>query len=221
MTKDSTLKSLSLPQVVFRIAFTWLMALLLPCFAPAAIAAEALGPEQLVRTVTEQVLAAIAKDPTLRSGDRTAALALAEASILPHVDFAEAAKLAAGRAWTTATPEQRDRLVKEFRSMLVRTYSAAISAYRGQTMEVLPLQMPGDATDVTVRSRYLSPGAPPVNISYAMHKTGDGWKIYDISVEGVSLVLTYRSEFEQIGRESGIEGLIARLAEKNRSSTAG
>jgi len=221
MTKDSTLKSLSLPQVVSRIAFTWLMALLLPCFAPAAIAAEALGPEQLVRTVTEQVLAAIAKDPTLRSGDRTAALALAEASILPHVDFAEAAKLAAGRAWTTATPEQRDRLVKEFRSLLVRTYSTAISAYRGQTMEVLPLQMPADATDVTVRSRYLSPGAPPVNVSYAMHTTADGWEIYDISVEGVSLVLTYRSEFEQIGRDSGIEGLIARLVEKNRSSTAG
>lgn len=198
-----------------------LTAFLLACVAFAAIAAEVLGPEQLVRTVTEQVLAAIAQDSVLRSGDRTAALALAEAKILPHVDFAEAAKLAAGRAWTSATPEQRERLVKEFRSMLVRTYSVAISAYRGQTMEVLPLQMAADATDVTVRSRYLSPGAPPLNIAYAMHKTADGWRIYDISVEGVSLVLTYRSEFEQIGRDAGIEGLIARLAEKNRSSTAG
>jgi phospholipid transport system substrate-binding protein len=204
-----------------RLVLNRLAACLLGCMAFAAVAAEALGPEQLVRAVTEQVLAAIAQDPTLRAGDRTAALALAEARILPHVDFAEAAKLAAGRAWTTATPEQRERLVKEFRSMLVRTYSVAISAYRGQTMAVLPLQMAADATDVTVRSRYLSPGAPPVNVSYAMHKTADGWKIYDISVEGVSLVLTYRSEFEQIGRESGIEGLIARLAEKNRSSTAG
>ena len=214
-------------QLVAQPVINRLFAVLLACLCAmpmskeAAAQAAAPGPEQLVRTVTEQVLAAIAQDPALRAGDRTAALSLAEARILPHVDFTEAARLAAGRAWTSATPEQRERLVKEFRSMLVRTYSAAISAYRGQTMEVLPLQLPADATDATVRSRYLSPGAPPVNISYALHKTADGWKIYDISVEGVSLVLTYRSEFEQIGREAGIEGLIARLAEKNRSSTAG
>ena len=120
-----------------------------------------------------------------------------------------------------ATAEQRERLVNEFRSLLVRVYSTAIDVYRGQTMQVLPVQMAPDATEATVRNRYISPGAAPVEISYAMHKTNDGWKIYDISVEGVSLVLTYRTEFEQIGREAGIEGLIARLAEKNRTSIAG
>lgn len=209
------------PQVMARPALQRLFVFLLSCIAAVAIAAESLGPEQLVRTVTEQLLAAIAQDPALRAGDRAAALALAEAKILPHVDFAEAAKLAAGRAWTNATAEQRERLVKEFRSLLVRVYSTAIDVYRGQTMQVLPVQMAPDATEVTVRNRYISPGAAPVEISYAMHKTNDGWKIYDIAVEGVSLVLTYRTEFEQIGREAGIEGLIARLAEKNRSSIAG
>jgi phospholipid transport system substrate-binding protein len=204
-----------------RSALQRLFVLLLSCIAAVVIAAESLGPEQLVRTVTEQLLAAIAQDPALRAGDRAAALALAEAKILPHVDFAEAAKLAAGRAWTNATAEQRERLVKEFRSLLVRVYSTAIDVYRGQTMQVLPVQVAPDATEVTVRNRYISPGAVPVDISYAMHKTNDGWKIYDIAVEGVSLVLTYRTEFEQIGREAGIEGLIARLAEKNRSSIAG
>lgn len=204
-----------------RPALQRLFVFLLSCIAAVAIAAESLGPEQLVRTVTEQLLAAIAQDPALRAGDRAAALALAEAKILPHVDFAEAAKLAAGRAWTNATAEQRERLVKEFRSLLVRVYSTAIDVYRGQTMQVLPVQVAPDATEVTVRNRYISPGAVPVDISYAMHKTNDGWKIYDIAVEGVSLVLTYRTEFEQIGREAGIEGLIARLAEKNRSSIAG
>lgn len=208
-------------QVMARSALHRLFAILLSCIATVAIAAEPLGPEQLVRTVTEQVMAAIMQDPVLRAGDRAAALALAEAKILPHVDFAEAAKLAAGRAWTNATAEQRERLVKEFRSLLVRVYSTAIDVYRGQTMQVLPVQMAPDATDVTVRSRYIAPGTAPVNLSYAMHKAGDGWKIYDISVEGVSLVLTYRTEFEQIGRDAGIEGLISRLAEKNRSSTAG
>lgn len=209
------------PQVMARSALQRLFVLLLSCIAAVVIAAESLGPEQLVRTVTEQLLAAIAQDPALRAGDRAAALALAEAKILPHVDFAEAAKLAAGRAWTNATAEQRERLVKEFRSLLVRVYSTAIDVYRGQTMQVLPVQVAPDATEVTVRNRYISPGAVPVDISYAMHKTNDGWKIYDIAVEGVSLVLTYRTEFEQIGREAGIEGLIARLAEKNRSSIAG
>jgi phospholipid transport system substrate-binding protein len=190
---------------------------LLPCIPSGVMAEEALGPEQLVRTVTDQVMASIQQDPALRAGDRAAGLALVEAKILPHVDFVEAAKLAAGRAWTTATAEQRERLVREFRTLLVRVYSAAIDAYRGQTMQVLPVQMSPDATDVTVRSRYVSPGAAPVELAYAMHKTSEGWKIYDISVEGASLVLTYRTEFEQIGRDAGIEGLIAQLVEKNRS----
>ena len=103
----------------------------------------------------------------------------------------------------------------EFRAMLVRIYSNAIDTYRGQTLRVLPVKMAPTDTDVTVRNQYLSPGRPPVGVEYSMRKTPEGWKIYDITIEGVSLVLTYRAEFEQISRTSGIDGLIKRLQEKN------
>jgi phospholipid transport system substrate-binding protein len=180
------------------------------------IAAQPLGPDELVRKVTEEVLDAIKTDKELQAGDRKKALALAEEKILPHVDFREATQLAVGKAWWGATPQQREQLVAEFRAMLVRIYSNAIDRYRGQAMQVLPVRMPAGATEVTVRNRYLRPGAPPVPVEYALRKTPEGWKIYDVSVEGVSLVLTYRAEFENIFRQAGIEGLIKRLREKNR-----
>jgi phospholipid transport system substrate-binding protein len=177
--------------------------------------AQELGPDELVRKVTADVLDAIKSDKKLQEGDRRKALALAEQKILPHVDFREAAQLATGKAWQTATPEQQDRIVNEFRSMLVRIYSNAIDVYRGQTMKVLPVRLPAGATDVTVRNQYLREGRPPVAVEYAMRKGPQGWKIYDIAVEGVSLVLTYRAEFESIMRASGVDGLIRRLAERN------
>ena len=99
--------------------------------------------------------------------------------------------------------------------MLVRTYSSAVSAYQGQTMKVLPARMKPDDTEVTVRNQYIRPGAKPVALDYAMRKTDAGWKIYDIVVEGVSLVITYRSEFDAVVKQGGIDGLIKRLATKN------
>ena len=176
-------------------------------------------PEDLVRKVTEDVLAAIKSDKALQAGDREKALALAEQKVLPHVDFAEATKLAVGRAWSNATPEQQKKLVDSFRAMLVRIYANAIEAYRGQTMRVQPVSTPAGATEVTVRNQYIRPGQTPVAVDYAMRKTPEGWKIYDITVEGMSLVLTYRAEFEQVTRQSGVEGLLKRLAEKNSPPT--
>jgi phospholipid transport system substrate-binding protein len=189
---------------------TCLMALALP-----ARAQQDLGPEELVRKVTQDVLDAIRSDKQLAAGDKQKALQLAEEKVLPHIDFEEATRLAVGRAWAQATPEQRKKLVEEFRRMLVRTYSNAISAYEGQTMQVLPVRMkPGD-TEVTVHNRYIRAGGQPLPVDYQMHKTAEGWKIYDITVEGVSLVLTYRSEFDAIVKQQGIDGLIKRLEEKN------
>jgi len=176
-------------------------------------------PEDLVRKVTEDVLAAIKSDKALQAGDREKALALAEQKVLPHVDFAEATKLAVGRAWSNATPEQQKKLVDSFRAMLVRIYANAIDVYRGQTMRVQAVNTPAGATEVTVRNSYIRPGQPPVAVDYAMRKTAEGWKIYDITVEGMSLVLTYRAEFEQVTRQSGVEGLLKRLAEKNTAPT--
>ena len=192
-----------------------LLALALALFLATGARAQELAPDELVRKITADVLDAIKADKQLQAGDRKKALALAEQKILPHVDFREAARLATGRAWQGATPEQQDRIVGEFRHMLVRIYSSAIDVYRGQTMKVLPMRAPTGATDVTVRNQYFREGRPPVAVEYAMNKTPQGWKIYDITVEGVSLVLTYRAEFEQIVRASGIDGLIKRLAEKN------
>lgn len=180
-------------------------------------AAQETGPDELVRKVTADVLAAVQRDKALQEGDRKKTLALAEEKILPHVDFREATRLAVNRAWASATPAQQEQLVKEFRSMLVRIYSSAVDVYRGQAMRVMAVKLPPGATEATVRNQYLRPGRPPVPVDYAMRKTADGWKIYDIMVEGVSLVLTYRSEFENVTRESGVDGLIKRLAEKNQT----
>jgi phospholipid transport system substrate-binding protein len=182
----------------------------------AALAQQELAPEALVKKVTDDVLEAIKSDQALQAGDREKALALAEQKVLPHVDFREATRLAVGRAWASASPEQQNKLVAEFRGMLVRIYSNAIDTYRGQTLRVQPVRMAPGATEVSVRNQYLKPGQPPVAVDYAMHKTPEGWKIYDFTVEGVSLVLTYRAEFEQVVRRSGIDGLITALANKNR-----
>jgi phospholipid transport system substrate-binding protein len=185
------------------------------------VSAQDLGPEELVKKITAEVLEAIKSDKQLAAGDKQKAIKLAEEKILPHVDFEEATRLAVGRGWKEAKPEQRARLVQEFRSMLVRTYSNAISAYHGQTMKVQPVRMkPGD-DEVTVHNQFVRPGAKPVLVDYSMRKTPQGWKIYDIVVEGVSLVLTYRSEFDQVVKQEGIEGLIKRLSQKNTPAAIG
>jgi phospholipid transport system substrate-binding protein len=192
------------------------VALVLAFVAFSAFAQNNLTPEQLVRKITDDVMAAVKQDKGLAAGDREKALALAEQKVLPHIDFREAARLAVGRSWNSATPAQQERITREFRAMLVRIYSNAIDAYRGQTMRVFPVRMEPGATEATVRNQYLSPGRPPVPVEYAMHRTPEGWKIYDITVENVSLVLTYRAEFDQVMRQSGFDGLIKRMTEKNQ-----
>ena len=119
------------------------------------------------------------------------------------------------------TKAQAKKLIAEFRNMLVRTYSNAIGAYEGQSMKVMPVRMkPGD-TEVTVHNQFIRPGGKPVLIDYSMRKTDKGWKIYDIVVEGVSLVLTYRSEFDAVVKQDGIDGLIKRLSQKNTPAAVG
>ena len=186
-----------------------------------AVAADEQTPEALVKQITADVLDAIKQDPALRSGDRRKALALAEEKVLPLIDFRESTRLAVGRAWAQASKEQQERLVEEFRRMLVRTYSNSISRYEGQTIEVLPARYRPEDTEVTVRNQYRRRGRPPVQLDYTMRRSAEGWKIYDIVVEGVSLVITYRSEFDVVVKQSGIDGLIKRLAEKNTPAKVG
>jgi phospholipid transport system substrate-binding protein len=184
------------------------------------VSAQDSEPEALVKKITEEVLAALKSDKQLAAGDRQKAVKLAEEKILPHVDFEEATRLAVGRGWKEASPEQRKKLIAEFRNMLVRTYSNAIGTYEGQTMKVQPSRVkPGDA-EATVRNQFIRPGGKPVLIDYSMRKTDAGWKIYDIVVEGVSLVLTYRSEFDAVVKQEGVDGLIKRLGQKNTPAPA-
>jgi phospholipid transport system substrate-binding protein len=185
-----------------------------------SVSAQEMGPEELVKKVTQDVLDTIKSDKQLAAGDKQKALKLAEEKILPLVDFEEATRLAVGRAWSQATPEQKKRLVDEFRSMLVRTYSNAIEAYQGQTMKVMPVRMKPGATEVTVQNQFVRATGQPVKVDYSMRKTEKGWKIYDIVAEGVSLVLTYRSEFDVVVKQDGIDGLIKRLAQKNTPAAA-
>ncbi|HXZ51428.1 MAG TPA: ABC transporter substrate-binding protein [Burkholderiales bacterium] len=174
------------------------------------------APDEVVRSVTDDVMQAVQKSDELKAGEREAVIALLEQKVLPHVDFREATRLALGRDWRLATAEQRDQLVKQFQTLLLRIYTSSIGHYHGQTMQVQHLKVPAGADDVTVRNRYLSPGHPPVSVDYAMHLTPQGWKIYDVIVDGVSIVLAFRSEFAQVVRQSGIDGLLARLEEKNQ-----
>lgn len=180
------------------------------------------SPEALVKRVTEEILQALKTDKKLAAGDKQRALQIAEEKVLPLIDFEEATRLAVGRAWAQATPEQRKQLITEFRRMLVRVYSNAIQPYGGQTIQVSPVRMkPGD-TEVTVHNTFRrASGGKPVGFDYSMRKTEQGWKIYDIVVEGISLVLTYRSEFDAVVKQEGVDGLIKRMAQKNAPAAVG
>jgi phospholipid transport system substrate-binding protein len=186
---------------------------------PAWSEGQSLAPDVLVRKVLTNVLAAIRSTPSGDREDRERALAFAKQKILPHIDFERMTRLAVGRAWRSADARQREALVAQFSSLITRVYSAAVDAYDGHETQVDPLELsPGD-NDVIVRSRFKKAGEQPVEVNYAMWKSAEGWKVYDITVENVSLVITYRSQFgEEIAR-SGIDGLIRSLAGKNRAAT--
>ena len=184
-----------------------------------AIAAD-LAPDELVRKVTAEVMDAVGRDRASRPVDRTAAITIAEEKILPHIDFAEATRLAMGRSWRLATPEQQAALVSAFRTLLVRSYATALEGLRDQRVEQDPLRMsPGD-TEVRVRDRFIRSGSAAVTIDYMLRKTADGWQVYDIVVDGMSLVLNYRDSFDHEVRRTGVDGLIATLQAKNRAGGA-
>lgn len=187
---------------------------LLALLASPALAQEA--PDALVKRVAEDVLATIRADKDIQAGNQAKIREVMESKLVPNFDFARMTALAMGRNWRSATPEQQKQLTDEFRSLLVRTYSGALANYRDNTMEYKPLRMnPGD-TEVVVRTEVKRPGQAPVQIDYNMEKVADGWKAYDVVVAGVSLVTTYRDEFNDKVKTSGVDGLIKALQSKNR-----
>ncbi|MBK6807127.1 MAG: ABC transporter substrate-binding protein [Betaproteobacteria bacterium] len=178
------------------------------------------GPDALVKRVSEEVMQVIKSDPRVQAGDTARIREVVETKLLPNFDFSRMTALAMGRNWRKATPEQQKRLVEEFRSLLVRTYSGSLSQYRNQTIEYKPLRADAAATDVTVRTEVVRPGQAPVQIDYSMAKGADGWKAYDVIVGGVSLVTNYRDEFNEQIRQGGIDQLIASLVARNKGGAA-
>jgi len=187
--------------------------------APLSLAQDA-APDVQLKAVTAEVLAIIREDKDIQAGDPAKVAELVETKILPFFDFTRMTQLAVARNWRLATPEQQKALTLEFKTLLVRTYSTALSAYRDQGIEYKPLRAAPDAAEVTVRSEVRQPGGQRMTIDYEMEKTAAGWKVYDIKVAGVSLVTTYRGTFATLVRDSGIEGLIKSLSDKNRLKTA-
>lgn len=175
-------------------------------------------PDVLARSTTQEVLAILKQDKEIQSGNLNKVYQLVEAKILPNFDFNRMTQLAVGKHWPRATANQKQALVTEFRNLLVRTYSSSLTAFTNQTVEFRPLTMKPDDTDVTVHSEIRQPGGQPIPIDYSMYKTSFGWKVYDVSIDGVSLVTNYRASFASTIRQSGIDGLIKTLAEKSARS---
>lgn len=176
------------------------------------------APDVLVKSTAEEVLAIVKKDKDIQAGDQSKIYALAEDKILPNFNFDRVSQLVLGRAWTKATPEQQQAFQREFRSLMLRTYATALSKYRNQTIEYKPLRsQPGDK-EATVKTLILQPGGQPVAVDYTLENSAGNWKVYDIVIEGVSLVTNYRGQFASEIKQSGIDGLIQKLAEKNKQS---
>ena len=192
-----------------------LLLVLAACAALAAWAQEA--PEVLVKRVTAEVLVVIKADKDLQNGDMRKITELAEAKVLPHFDFARMTRLAVGKNWAQASDAQKEALVKEFRTLLVRTYSTSLAAYRNQTIEVKPVKMAAGDKEVTVRTAVIQQGGPPIPIDYSMEKADSGWKVYDVIIDGASLVTTYRGTFNDQIQKGGIDGLVKTLQDRNRS----
>jgi phospholipid transport system substrate-binding protein len=175
-------------------------------------------PDDLVRTTAEEVLAIVRSDPAIQAGDNRRIVELAEAKVLPHFDFTRMTRLAMGKNWRKADSTQQETLVSEFRTLLVRTYSVALAQYRNETLEYLPLSMKPEDREVVVRTQVKQRSKEPIDINYRMTKQAEGWKVFDVVIAGVSLVVSYRGTFNDTIEQSGVSGLIKLLQDKNRQS---
>lgn len=186
---------------------------------PAASAEEA--PDALIKRISSEVMDTAKTDKEIQGGNQQRVLDLVEAKVLPHVDFQRMTALAAGRFWRQATPEQQKQLTNEFRSLLIYTYSGAISQIRDQKLEFKPMRGDPKDTEVEVRTQVIQPrGGEPIQLSYRLAKQSEGWKIFDVNVLGAWLVETYRGNFAAEIGKGGIDGLIKTLTEKNKRLAA-
>lgn len=185
--------------------------------AVAATPATSEAPDALVQRIANDAFDTVKADAAVRAGDVKRTLELVDTKIMPHVNFTRMTASAVGRSWREATPEQKKRLQDEFKILLVHTYSGALSQIKDQTLHFKPARFSPTDTEVVVRSEVRGKG-DPIQLDYRLEKTANGWKIYDLNVLGVWLVQTYRTQFAQEINAKGVDGLIAALAERNRSN---
>ena len=183
--------------------------------------ADADSPDVLIKKVTDDVLMIVRQDKDIQSGNTKKAIDLVEVKVLPYFNFQHMTALAMGKDWNKASPGQKRRLTEEFKTLLVRTYSNALTGYRDQTIRYKPVKMQAGDDDVVVRTEVVQPGSKPIQLDYSMEKQTEGWKAYDVVVAGVSLVTTYRDTFNQEVRANGVDGLIQMLVSKNKQLESG
>ena len=182
----------------------------------AAYAAAQEAPDVLVKRISDEVMTIAKSDKEIQNGNSRRVQQIVEEKILPYVDFQRMTSLAAGRHWREATPEQQKQLTTEFRSLLVYTYSGAISQIRDQKLEYRPLRADPADTEVIVNTQVIQARGEPIQLSYRLAKSPNGWKIYDINVLGAWLVETYKGSFATEISKGGIDGLIKTLSDKNK-----
>jgi len=190
-----------------------LSTLLLP---PATWAVE-IRPDTLVEETAQEVLKIIKRDKDTLSGDKEKILNLVKSKILPHFNFTRMTRLAMGKNWSKASPEQQQELEEAFRTLLVRTYYKALAVYSDHTIKVLPVKNMAGKTDTTVKTEVIPSSGQSISINYSMEKTNGAWKVYDITVAGISLVINYRGTFNSKIRSGGVKGLLKALNKKNRA----
>jgi phospholipid transport system substrate-binding protein len=195
----------------------WIYVLVASLFFPLVVVAQEVAPDALVRNVTSEVLDIVRKDKEIQSGNTRKILDLVEAKVLPNFNFTRMTKLAVGKNWRQASSIQQSQLTDQFRTLLVRTYSKALTEYKSQEIVFKPFVMKAGETDVIVRSEIKqASGGKPIPMDYFLEKDGNTWRVYDIEVSGISLVTTYRDSFASEIRSGGIDALISSLQAKNK-----
>ena len=194
---------------------------LLCLLAMSATANAGLPPDQLIKATSEEVLTVLRADADIAAGNTSKVIDIVEAKVLPHFDFERMTRLAVGKNWRNASDLQRQSLTTAFRTLLVRTYAVALAQFRDRNVDYQPLERAPSGPDVIVHTTVATPQGKPINMDYRMGVVGDDWKVYDVLVDGVSLVINYRSMFDSTVEEKGIDGLVSLLEEKNSAARNG
>jgi phospholipid transport system substrate-binding protein len=198
---------------------SWLAAAVLSVAVGMVQAQAVKSPDVLIKEVSVDVLDAVKADKAIQAGDVQKVIALVDAKVMPYVNFQRMTSSAVGRFWRQATPEQQQRLQDEFKTLLVRTYSGALSQVKDQSVQIKPMRSGPDDTEVVVKTEVRGKG-DPIQLDYRLEKSATSWKIYDVNVLGVWLVENYRNSFAQEIGANGIDGLIAKLAERNKAAAS-